>query len=112
MVVSLTDAVNFPTTFTLISGAECSERQVRTRLFSKPSASNQKVENPPHSLTSAAGIISHRTICKMEHSVYIKNNPFVARACGIESSNLIPHKATFTRFLLRGSRVTGSLLTR
>ena len=28
-------------------------------------------------------------------------NPFIARACGIDSPDRIPHKATFSRFFLR-----------
>ena len=31
----------------------------------------------------------------------LEQNPFIARACGIDSPDRIPHKATFSRFFLR-----------
>jgi IS5 family transposase len=34
----------------------------------------------------------------------LRNNPYIARACGIESPDLIPHEATFSRFFARLSR--------
>lgn len=34
----------------------------------------------------------------------LRRNPFIARACGIDSPDAIPHEATFSRFMARLSR--------